>query len=534
MPLSAFGEPHKLWQSTKDTESLIIETDLADNPDAKAAGTAVIFVHGLSGSAKHTWSNMTTCLQGDPDFGDVAVDYYSYPTRLLRLPFTPPLPGLRQLSDGLKTFLEERHGSRSSIHIVAHSLGGLIVRHMVTSAIRTGTLGNIKKIALLAVPNTGATLANIGSLVSFSHRQLKSLCKDEQGLSSLNIDWEQLKVEDKIQVRYIMGGSDRTVPTESAAPYIGRDNKSVLINADHRSIVAPDNSDDIRYKTVKRFLIGEEEEALKTSAEGTVATFERPADPLFDVYTPKNEPYYIVRGFDNVLLDVLARGHVWLTGESGIGKSAAARRAVYSSGWRLYHISLSGHEIGNAQELFSAMCSEILALAGHWPASGNSSFSDQASSVKQSITALRSDKVIANVIEEMPIAPEDLGSAADTISRFLDLIDSDDKLYGQVRFVFSSRLPISTSVAGLDSKAREKIQFLPVESWSEPDIARLVKLLAPAIKPDLSPQEQSNIAIASKGSPRFVKMTFRHWRNGTSNGASVDELCARVDKELVL
>lgn len=503
-------------------------------PNAKNEGAVVVFVHGLSGSAVSTWGKMTACINGDPDFTGMAVDYYNYPTRLVRLPFTPPLPGLRDLADGLKTFLEERHGARSAIYIVAHSLGGLIVRHMVTSTIRSGRPSNIKKIALLAVPSTGATLANVGSLISFPHSQLKVLCKDEQALSTINIDWEQLKVEDSVQVRYIMGGCDRTVPSESAAPYIGRDNRSVLINADHRSIVAPDDKDDIRYKTVKRFILGESQNLAKENTSPSPFNFERPADPLFDVYTPKSEPYYIARSFDGVLSEVLARGHVWLTGESGIGKSAAARRAVSSGGWRLYHINLSGHEVGDAQALFRALCAELASLADLPFVLPINNFNDQAAYAKRAIMDLRSDKVTANLIEEMPINPDELGPSAEMISRFLDLIDADDRLYGQVRFVFSSRHPIPLSLPGLSSKVREKIQFLPVETWAEHDIVRLVALLTSAVRPSLTLEEQRHIVISSVGSPRFVKMTFRHWRNGTSDNASIAVLCARVGKELVL
>lgn len=494
--------------------------------------TVVVFVHGLSGSAITTWAAMAKCVSEDADFANVEMDYYTYPTRLIRLPFTPPLPGLRDLADGFRTFLEERHRFKKNVLIVAHSLGGVIARQTIVSAFRSGHLNNITKLALLASPSTGSQLANVGSVVSFAHRQLKQLCRDQHGLAAINIDWEQMKIEEKIQVKYILGGSDRVVPSESAAPYIGRDNKAVLINADHRSIVAPDDAQDIRYKTVKRFLLDDSVAGQKVPTS-TITSIKRIADPLFDVYTPKEEPYYLVRSFDNVLSNVLASGHVWLSGESGIGKSAAARRAVYSSGWKLYHINLSGREINNPLALIDAIASEIATVTEQVSFSRNSSLAEQISSMKKALVAARTDQIAANLVEEMPVKEEHIGASANLIAQVLEHIDADERLNGQVRFIFSSRKPISGALGVLDSKAREKIQFLPVETWTEIDIARLVQLLAPAIRPNLSLGDEQYISAASKGSPRFVKMMFRHWRNGTSNNQSVEYLCSQVAKELV-
>ena len=505
------------------------------DPSAENSGDAIIFVHGLAGSPQSTWAKMAECLNGDQDFSGITVDYYSYPTRLIRLPWTPPVPGLRDLAAGLRTFLEEQHGTRRAISIVAHSLGGLIVRHMIASELRSRRSLSIKRLALIAVPSTGATLANVGSLISFPHRQLKSLSKDENSLTTLNIEWEELKAEEAIQVKYILGGSDRTVPTDSAAPYVGRDNKSVIIDADHRSIVAPDSRNDLRYKTVKRFLLdGVYRQESAVPVLDNSRRIERPADPLFDVYTPTNEPYYVQRPFDKVLSEVMARGHVWLTGDSGIGKSAVSRRAVYSSGWHLCHINLSGHEPGNAQVLFRALCSELLSLAQDPDLLDvGKDFASQASLAKRALAKLCSDRAVVNVVEEMPLATEHAGAFAEVIAKFLDLVDADETLYGKVRFAFSSRMRVLDFHPGLDSKVREKIRFLPVETWSNLDIDRLISLLTPAIRPDLSPLEQGHIAAISRGSPRFVKMTFRHWKNGTSENASVETLCARVEREMI-
>ncbi len=492
----------------------------------------VIFVHGLSGSASNTWGKMGSCLREDEDLKQFKIDYYTYPTRLLRLPFTPPLPGLRDLSDGLRTFLEENCSDQSPIYMVAHSLGGLIARDMVVSAIRSGAQLNVKKLALIAVPNSGASLANVGSKISFRHRQLKALCKDSQALSDLNIEWEQLNVENTIDVRYVLGGCDRVVPSDSALPFIGGNNRSILINADHRTIVCPNDRDDIRYKTIRRFLLGRTEQNLPAEPNLGVSAGQRP-DPLFEVYTPKSDAYYLIRSFDNVLGEVISNAHVWLSGESGIGKSAAARRAVHSSGWKLFHINLSGHPLGSPADLFGSLVSELRELAGMAPPKAKQTFDQEMVDAKKAVLALCSHKVTALVVEEMPIKEGDLVEAARVFGGFLDLLDGDDRLYGQVRVLFSSRRVVAHPSQRLTSKVREKIQFLPVETWSDNDIERLIKLLTAAIRPSLSEVAQAIIVSKANGSPRFVKMLFRHWRNQTAGGKSVEDLCAQVAREAV-
>lgn len=502
-------------------------------PVSKPSETVVVFVHGLSGSPASTWGKLTKCIKADPDFSGVALDYYAYPTRLVRLPFTPPLPGLRDLAEGLRTFIEERHGDKSSVSIVAHSLGGLIARHFIVSNMRSANPLRIERLALLAVPSTGSTLANAGSAVSFQHRQLKALSRDEGGLTTLNIDWEHLKIEDSVRVRYILGGADRTVPADSAAPYIGRENKSVIIDADHRSIVAPENCDDLRYMALKRFLTDHSPRPLPRAAD-TPAPKAAVADPLFDVYTPSNEPYYAERSFDTVLTDVVSKGHVWLTGQSGIGKSAAARRSISENGWRLIHINLSSHQVTNEQSLFKSLCEELISVAEISTEQVlDRSFNDQILWCKRALAALRSDKVTAILVEEMPVGCDQLMEVAETLANVLEIVDADDRLYGHVRFLFSSRISMHGDRSTMKSKIREKIQFLPVDTWTNDNILKLVQLVAPAVHPELTAAEHDHIARESKGSPRFVKMVFRHWRNRTARGASIQQICDRVIKEMV-
>jgi pimeloyl-ACP methyl ester carboxylesterase len=509
---------------------------------------AVIFVHGLGGTPKSTWAKMLDCFKSDEEFQDWALDCFHFPTCQFQLPFFPPPPGLRGIAEGLKTFIEERHGARSLIALVAHSLGGLVARQFIVSELRAGKHHHIDKLALIAVPSSGSALASVGSLVSFRHRQLLRLSRDDEGLRGVNIDWEQLNVEGSVEVRYILGGRDLAVPHDSAVPFFGRDNRSMLINEDHRSIVQPAGKDDIRYRTIRRFVLNPKPSTKLAVSEPIAAPVEvlaptegrtpsrrgRPADPLFEAYTPRDEPFYVTRNFDIILMQTLGSGHVWLFGESGVGKSAALRRAVQQSGWHLNHLSLAGYEVANPLQLFRALCVELASMA----AVGDLLPQDCALSelflfLKRILRAFPADLIIANVVEEMPLECDGLAEFAELLAKFLTSLVGEPDLYRRVQFALSSLQDVGTACKPISAKTREQIQLIPAERWPVHDGRRLVELLASTLKLELTSESQEKIAISAAGSPRFIKQVFRHWRNGTFGRPSVDQLIERVQGEQV-
>lgn len=493
----------------------------------------IIFVHGLSGSADGTWGDLVRCVRSDEAFARHTLDFYSFPTKLIRLPFAAPLPGLRSIAEGLTTFIQERHGDKQEIWLVAHSLGGLIVRQMVVAELRSSRTLKVTKIALIAVPNNGSMLASVGSLVSFPHRQLKRLSRDDEALRSLNADWEQLKVEELISVRYIVGGCDRAVPHESAVPYVGRENKALLIDADHRSIIRPRDIDDIRYQTVRRFLL-ESVNPCKVSSPASVMPVakkpSRAADPLFDAYTPTDDIYYLDRTIDRVVSEALGTGHIWLAGSSGVGKTAVLRRAAYQSGWRLNHINLGGYVISSSIDLFRALAGELSSLLDvtHSQNSGDD-FGHCCQNIRSMLLQRPSDTVIANIIEELPVSEDMLEDIAKHAAILIDSLMSDQNLHGRVVFAFSSFKPPKI----VSGKIRDKLQMLNMGTWSTYETFQLVELLASALKPELNAEEREKIVIGARGSPRFVKQLFRKWKYQIGPVGPLSELIEKVRLEQV-
>lgn len=511
-------------------------------------GTAVIFVHGLGGAPEGTWNKMFACFEGDREFDNWTLDCFHFPTSLLKLPLAPPPPGLFGIADGLRTFIEERHGERGAIHIVAHSLGGLVARQFLVSQFQAGRNNKIDKLALIAVPSNGSALANVGSAVSLRHRQLRRLSRDDEGLRNLNVIWNQLGIEDILNVRYIVGGCDRAVPHDSAVPFHGRDNKSMLINEDHRSIIKPDDQDDIRYQTLRRFLLGTEiatrrplvsplPKAMITAvpeSSNLAIGAARAANPLFEAYTPKEEPFYVARAFDDVLLQSFSTSHIWVTGESGVGKTSALRRAAYQNGWHLNQVTLAAYEVSTAADLFRAMCVELgsLAAMSEVPAA-NTPANELFLFLKKILRRFPADLTIANVIEEMPVQADQLVAFAELIAKFLSGLVSESDLYRRVQFAFSSLNEVSNGNIGPSDKSREYIQMIRVDRWPAHDAHRLAALLASTLKPELTERELELLVIAADGSPRFIKQAFRLLRTGACGAQGFEEIIERVQRERI-
>ena len=67
--------------------------------------------------------------------------------------------------------------------------------------------------------------------------------------------------------------------------------------------------------------------------------------------------------------------------------------------------------------------------------------------------------------------------------------------------------------------------------WIVEDIERLVRMLADELQVNINNQEVDDIVAAATGLPRYVKMLFRHYRNGTSEGLPLPQLLLRVTGE---
>jgi len=212
----------------------------------------IFFVHGLGGHPTQTWGRFPELIANDVDLSAIwEVGFFEYPTSLLHIPFITKSPSVNRLAEGLRTILDLRYPQHSRILIAAHSLGGLLAKRYLCNEVAAGRPLRSGKLVLFAVPNNGASLANVATLISWRHRQLAQLCRNSDFLEALNSEWHNRKLETQVLCTYVMGGVDQVVAPDSARG--GPDDTRLRTDPeeDHRSLVKPAAPTDVAFLALK-------------------------------------------------------------------------------------------------------------------------------------------------------------------------------------------------------------------------------------------------------------------------------------------
>ena len=137
---------------------------------------------------------------------------------------------------GLRLFehLTETLGQETRIHIVAHSLGSIVVR----SALSQGAVSNLGRIVFLAPPNKGAPIARLAGPL------LGRICKPIEDLSDREDSYvNTLPTLDDIDVAVVAARFDTLVPIANTR--LGDHHDHVVLNATHNSLLLSSTAADI-------------------------------------------------------------------------------------------------------------------------------------------------------------------------------------------------------------------------------------------------------------------------------------------------
>lgn len=140
-----------------------------------ARQNVIIFVHGVTGDARDTWTNATTgtywpdLIRSDPQFSSANVWVFS---------FYSPKTGIAQNVEEIARKLGNELNAQGviqgheKIYFLTHSMGGLIVRDMLTQLQLPAA--KIPMIYFYGAPSAGADLAGLAAAVS-SNPQFNNL-----------------------------------------------------------------------------------------------------------------------------------------------------------------------------------------------------------------------------------------------------------------------------------------------------------------------------------------------------------------------
>lgn len=165
------------------------------SPDAD---DLVIFIHGLCGDAKTTWTNPTTHFKFPEELArDFAKE--NQPAYVVAFDYVTRLsgsPSILSIADHLEFEISEllkKHPYRT-LRIVAHSMGGLIAREYI---LRHQPYAHpqlkVTNLVLLGSPSNGSELAELGRFISDNREveELRHIDKGNTYLESLSKDWNR-------------------------------------------------------------------------------------------------------------------------------------------------------------------------------------------------------------------------------------------------------------------------------------------------------------------------------------------------------
>nr|XP_026691433.1 protein SERAC1-like isoform X1 [Ciona intestinalis] len=263
----------------------------------------IVFIHGLMGGAFYSWrqqdgvsgaENTTDCWPEDwlpRDLPGCRVMCVEYDTNLSdwmnRCPHEPERHTISYRSRHIMDkVLAAGIGDRPIVW-VAHSMGGLIIKHMLSDARENPKkygkiLKKTKGVVFYSTPHFGSQLANYSRKVRrllFPSVEVMELSHDSPKLKQLNINLQELVELDKIKVMNFgeMQATDiglgprirlHIVPPESADSGIG---EFILADKDHLNICKPQSRHSSIYQQTVAFIRscvtpkrpGEEEEESK-------------------------------------------------------------------------------------------------------------------------------------------------------------------------------------------------------------------------------------------------------------------------------
>jgi tetratricopeptide (TPR) repeat protein/predicted esterase len=263
-------------------------TDVDVRPQEPVAD--VVFIHGLGGDARGTWRHGQTNLDSWPhwvaaDFPQVAVwslGYAASPTRLMRV---LKVFGLGDRDSGHAMSLPDRAGQvldrllqkgvgQRPVVFVCHSLGGLLVKHVLRKSSDAGDApkgrlaASTRGVLFLATPHNGAVLASLlnelrtvlGTTVSIADlREHDAHLRDLFNWYRRAADQRGIRTVTYYESRSVLGVLPIVNPT-SAHPGVGED--PVELDEDHLSIAKPRERDsqvcDALAAMVREHLLGSE------------------------------------------------------------------------------------------------------------------------------------------------------------------------------------------------------------------------------------------------------------------------------------
>jgi pimeloyl-ACP methyl ester carboxylesterase len=236
-----------------------------------------IFVHGLRGGSRKTWSKTSSIthfwpqewLPKDPAFKHVRVHSFGYNSDWIK-----GKDNCLNIQHFGKSLLGEMSTSPylccadTQIVLIGHSMGGLVIKKACILARQDTAYGNLAKrfhtIYFLATPHRGSDSAkhlnNILQLAYSSRLYIADLERSSMAIQSINEEFRKYSADIELWSFYETQKLNMKVfsslivdPDSATLGY--REEKQIPMNADHRSICKFETPTDPNYITLRNALV---------------------------------------------------------------------------------------------------------------------------------------------------------------------------------------------------------------------------------------------------------------------------------------
>ena len=227
----------------------------------------IIFVHGLTGDLKNTWTNKETgaywpeMICNDTDFDNFDVAVINYYSRIFNNDFTLKELGLwfnAELSN-LGVLGNDKY---KNIFFIAHSQGSLVVRSAMKLENYKYDTKKVLLLVSLASPSRGSFFATIGTKILPNNTSLSNLSSEHNyEVRNLNISWKELKGNTRVSCAYEKLDtivSEKIVDEFSATSVCS--GAITPFYANHYSISKPKNKNDRIYVWTKNEVLNAKKE----------------------------------------------------------------------------------------------------------------------------------------------------------------------------------------------------------------------------------------------------------------------------------
>jgi nucleoside phosphorylase len=234
-------------------------------------------------------------------------------------------------------------------------------------------------------------------------------------------------------------------------------------------------------------------------------------DLLFDLYTKKNEQYYIQRQIDAEINKSILSYSLWVYGISGSGKSNLIFRNLYHNSIDFVYISLASCVGNSIEEFFKTIYLELLSKIDNETnkvSIGN--FQECSKAILNVLTKVDKQKALIIYIEEIPLNDDN------EFKEFVGKIASItiDKMFstslGNIKFVLSSISNPIRHLSAHQQKVKMEFKFIELTNWDLPDCEKLIDLILSHLTINLPHSTKDKLLNASNRSPRFIKKYFRN------------------------